>query len=271
MRTLIFAALAGLLPVAAPAAPAIPGGQACQVAACAVPTPGLADLVTGSKTDPVPAEGRLTEAQVNRLAGLDTEIRKALQDVNARVAKLPAASKQAGSPKLANQPLAELVEHFFVAATRDCALLIDVEGESEFRLANAKALAAKARGEGSWCALCLAVRRGVEADFTWKAGEFGALTSEQQLEAEKLASLRNDLRRKWTAALKSELNPSQLSLLRGAQMRWLKSTLRSSVANGMRPLGAAKCDSCSTGLQWKCEFCSIVLTAVDEAKEKSKS
>lgn len=269
MHTLILAALAAVLPVAAAA---VPGGKACQVAESAVPTPRLADLVFGSKTDPVPAQGRLTEAQVEKLADLDTQLRRTLQDFNARVAKLPVAAKGEGSPELASQTLAELVEHFFAQATRDRALLIDVEAAREFQLANADALSAKSRGEDRrWCALCLAVRRGMEAEFAWKAGEFGALTSEQQREAEKLASLRNDLRRKWTAALKSELSTAQLGWLRDAQMRWLKETLHSSVANGMRSLGEKKCESCATKLESKCEFCSIVLTAVDEAKAKSKS
>jgi hypothetical protein len=268
MRTLIFAALAALLPVTAPV---VPGGKACQVADSAVPTPGLEALVFGSKAESAPTEQRLTGKQIEKLADLDTEIRRTLQDVDARAARLPAATKSVASPEISSKPLAELVEHFLSEAARDHALLIDVEGAREFHLANADALAAKLRGdETRWCALCLAVRRGMEADFAWKAGEFGALSSEQQREAVKLASLRNDVRRKWTAALKAELSKSQLSWLRESQMRWLKTTLHDAVASGMRTLGAKKCESCATARQWKCEFCSIVLAAVEEAKKTSQ-
>lgn len=267
MHKLIAAALFAVLPLAAAA---VPGGKHCQVAESAVPTPGLAELVMGSKTDPVPDKARLSDSQVNTLAELDTKLRKTLNDIEARVAKLPAGKAGAASARLAQQELPELVACFLSSATRDRALLIDVDSAPAFRLANSEALAAKERGEdSSWCALCVAVRKGMEADFAWRADEFGSLSPEQKQEAAVLASMRDEVRRKWTSALKSELSTAQIAWLREAQMRWLKSTLHGAVASGMRTLGAKKCDACATIVGLKCEFCSIVLGAVDEAKSKS--
>ena len=266
MRTLVAAFLLALLPLAAAA---VPGGKYCQVADSGVPTPGLAELVMGSKTEPVPAQARLTEAQIDTLAELDTKIRRILEGINARAAKLPAGGGAAGNAELARQALPELVTRFLAEASRDRALLIDVESASEFRLANAEALEAKLQGDKSrWCPVCLAVRHGMEADFAWRAGEFGELSPAQEKEAAELASMRDDVRRKWAATLKSELNPAQLSCLREAQMRWLKATLKGAVASGMRSLGAKKCEACTTTVETKCEFCSLVLNAVDEAKSK---
>ena len=266
MHTLIAAALLALLPIAAAA---VPGGKACQVALSAVPTPGLGELVMGSKTDPVPVQARLTEAQINTLADLDTKLRTTLNGIEARVARLPAGRGAAKDEELAKQELPELVARFLAEAARDRALLIDAESAGEFRLANAEALEAKKRGDKSrWCPLCLAVRQGMEADFAWRAGEFGRLSPEQQKEAAELASMRDEVRRKWTTTLKAELNPAQLARLQAAQMRWLKSELADAVADGMGSLGAEKCAACATKVEWKCEFCSIVLRAVDEAKSK---
>jgi len=269
MRTLLTLSLLALLPLASAA---VPGGKACQVAASAVPTPGLEALVMGSKTDPVPSEVRLSEAQIEKLASLDTKLRSALEELEARAAKLPAGTRtaQAANAELARQPLPALVTRFLAEASRDQALLLDFEAAAEFNLANAAALEAKQQGDKSrWCPLCLAVRRGVEADFAWKAGEFGALSPAQEKEAAQLAAARDEVRRKWSAALAAELKPEQLSRLRGAQMRWLKSTLHGAVAGGLRALGAQKCEACATTVEWKCEFCSIVLGALDEAKSKS--
>lgn len=266
-RSLTLLALLALLPSAA-----VPGGKHCQVAASAVPTPGLEALVMGSKTENVPAEARLTDAQIERLASLDSKLRTTLEGIEARATKLPAAARgaRAESPELAGQELPQLVTRFLSEAARDKALVFDFEKAGEFNLANASALEAKEKGDKSrWCPLCLAVRRGVEADFAWKAGEFGTLSEGQAKEAAKLAAERDEVRRTWSAALKAELKPQQLTCLREAQMRWLKSTLHGSVASGMRTLGAKKCESCATTVQWKCEFCSIVLGAVDEAKSKS--
>ena len=268
MRTLIAISLLSLF---SSASAAVPGGKACQVAASAVPTPGLESLVMGSKSDPVPSAARLTEAQIDKLASLDTQLRAALEALEARAAKLPAGTRgaRAANAELARQDLPALVTRFLAEAARDQALVFDFEAAGEFNLANAAALAAKSQGDKSrWCPLCLAVRRGVEADFAWKAGEFGALSPEQEKEAAQLAAARDELRRKWEAALTAELKPEQLGCLRQAQMRWLKTTLHGAVASGMRSLGAPKCDACATTLQWKCEFCSIVLGAVDEAKSK---
>lgn len=266
MHTLIAAALLALLPIAAAA---VPGGKACQVAESAVPTPGLGELVMGSKTDPVPVQARLTEAQINTLADLDTKLRGTLSGIDARAAKLPAGKAAAGNAELARQELPELVTRFLAEASRDSALLINVESAPEFRLANAEALEAKLRGDNSrWCALCLAVRQGMEADFAWRAGEFGSLSPEQQKEAAELASMRDEVRRKWTTTLKAQLSPAQLARLQAAQMRWLKSALAGAVADGMGSLGAEKCGACTTKVEWKCEFCSIVLHAVEQAKSK---
>jgi len=269
MRTLIAVSLFALLPFASAA---VPGGKACQVAASGVPTPGLEALVMGSKTDSVPAQARLTDAQIETLASLDTKLRKALEGIEARAARLPAGARGAKAPnaELAGQELPALVTRFLAEAARDQALVIDFEAAAEFNLANAAALEAKEKGDKSrWCPLCLAVRRGVEADFAWKAGEFGALSPLEAKEAAQLAAERDELRRKWAAALAAELKPEQLTCLRQAQMRWLRSTLQGAVASGMRSLGAKKCEACATSVEWKCEFCSIVLGAVDEAKSKS--
>jgi hypothetical protein len=275
MRTLIATFLFALLPLSALAvpavfaAPAVPGGKACQVAASVVPTPGLDLLVMGSKTDPVPADARLTEQQIHTLAEVDTKFRVLRANLDARAAELPAGRGAVKHEELARQELPALVTRFLADAARDQALLIDVESASEFRLASGKALEAQVQGDKSrWCALCLAVRRGMEADFAWRAGEFGTLSAEQEKEAAELASRRDELRRKWAAVLKSELRPAQLAWLREAQMRWLKGTLQSAVAGGLRSLGAKQCEACATTVEWKCEFCSIVLAAVDEAKAK---
>jgi len=264
MHKFIAAFLLSLVPIAAAA---VPGGKACQVAESGVPTPGLSELVMGSKTEPVPVQARLTEKQIDTLAQLDTQLRKTLEGIDARVARLPAGRGAAANAELARLELPELVTHFLAEASRDRALLISVESAPEFRLANAEALEAKLQGDKSrWCPLCLAVRQGMEADFAWGSGEFGALSPEQQKEAAELASMRDEVRRKWTTTLKSELSPAQLTWLREAQMRWLKSTLQGAVTNGMRSLGAKKCEACATTVEWKCEFCSIVLNAVDQAK-----
>jgi hypothetical protein len=271
MRTLVAAALFALFTVALPmAAAAVPGGKACQVADSAVPTPGLEELVFGSKTDPVPSQARLTERQIEKLAEIDTKFRKILVDLEARSRKLPAGAGSSANAELASLPLPELVERFLAGAARDRALVIDIESAPEFHLANAEAMAAKLQGDKTrWCPLCLAVRQGMEAEFAWKAGELGALSPAQEKEAVELASLRDGVRRKWAAALSSELNAAQLEWLREAQMRWLKSTLQGAVATGMRSLGPEKCEACATKVEWKCEFCSIVLNALDEAKSRS--
>lgn len=269
MRMLIAVPLLALLPLASAA---VPGGKACQVAASAVPTPGLEALVMGSKTDSVPSGARLTQAQIETLAALDTKLRGTLEGIEARAAKLPAGVRGAQAPNadLASQPLPALVTRFLCEAACDKALVFDFEAPGEFQLANAAALEARQKGDKTrWCPLCLAVRRGVEAEFTWKAGEFGALSPAEEKEAAQLAAAREEVRRKWTAALAAELKPEQLTCLREAQMRWLKSTLQGAVASGMRSLGAQKCEACATSVQSKCEFCSIVLGAVDAAKSKS--
>jgi hypothetical protein len=269
MRTFIAVPLLALLPFASAA---VPGGKRCQVAASAVPTPGLEALVMGSKDDAAPSQARLSDAQIERLASLDTKLRSVLEGIEARAAKLPAGERKAQAPnaELASQPLPALVTRFLSEAARDQALVLDFEAAAEFQLANAAALEAKQHGDKTrWCPLCLAVRRGVEADFAWKAGEFGALSPAQEKEAAELAAARDEVRRTWAAALGAALEPEQLGWLRGAQMRWLKSTLQGSVASGMRSLGAQKCEACATTVASKCEFCSIVLGAVDEAKSKS--
>ncbi|HTF90193.1 MAG TPA: hypothetical protein VK843_17390 [Planctomycetota bacterium] len=267
MRTLIAAFLLALLPLAAAA---VPGGKRCQVADSAVPTPGLSGLVMESRTDPAPAELRLSETQIDHLAELDTKLRLALEQIGARAARLPAGHGASGKAELAQQALPELVTRFLADACGDQALVIDIESAREFHLANAEALEARNQGDKTrWCPLCLGVRRGLEADFAWKTGELADLSPAQAKEAAELASQRDTLRRSWAAALKSELSPAQLTWLREAQMRWLKGTLQGSVAKGMRSLGAKKCEACATTVEWKCEFCSIVLGAVDEAKQKS--
>lgn len=268
MRTLIAVPLLALLPFASAA---VPGGNACQVAASVVPTPGLEVLVMGSKTDAVPANVRLTEAQVETLAHLDTKLRRDLEGIQARVAQLPAGARaaKAANAESANQPLPVLVTRYLAEAARDQALVLDFESATEFRLANAAALDARQKGDSQrWCQLSLAVRRGVEADFAWKEHEFGALSPAEEKKAAQLAAARDEVRRTWAAALAKELKPQQLDWLRAAQMRWLESTLQGSVASSLRSLGAKKCEACAATAEWKCEFCSIVLGAVDEAISK---
>ena len=269
MRSLIAVSLLTLLPCASAA---VPGGKRCQVAASAVPTPGLEALVMGSGAAPVPAQAQLTDAQIETLASLDTKLRKSLEEIETRAAKLPAGARgaQVAKTDLALKPLPELVTHFLAEATRDQALVFDVEKAGEFQLANAAALAAKQNGDDTrWCPLCLAVRRGIEADFAWKAGEFGTLSPAEEKEAGRLAAARDEVRRTWAAALASQLKPEQLTWLREAQMRWLESTLHDAVVSGMRSLGAKTCAACAKSVATKCEFCSIVLGAVDEAKSKT--
>ncbi|MBK8179243.1 MAG: hypothetical protein IPK67_10230 [Planctomycetes bacterium] len=262
-------ALSSLTAAAAPSSPA-PGGKACQVAASAVPTPGLAELVMGSKETPVPAEARLSAKQIEALALVDTRLKGVLAEIEARVAGLPRGTAKESNPDLESRPLPELVTHFLAQAVRDQALLIDVESAGEFDMADAAALEAKARGDQkAWCPLCLGVRRGMEAGFAWRAGEFAELSAAQEKEALVLAGLREDVRRDWAAALKAQLTPAQLSALRTAQLRWLKSTLQQAVAGGMRSLGAKKCEACTTRVEWKCEFCFLVIRAVEEAKAGS--
>ena len=204
------------------------------------------------------------------VAGLRRAAAVGVQELEVRSDKLPAGSGSGAKAELARQPLPELVEHFLSEAARDRALVIDVESAREFRLANAEAVSARVQGDQSrWCPLCLAVRRGMEADFAWKAGELGALSPAQEKEAVELASMRDEVRRKWAGALVSELNDAQLCWLREAQMRWLKSALHDAVATGMRSLGPEKCEASATKVEWKCELCSIVLRAVDEAKSRS--
>lgn len=273
MRTLIAVFALALIPLAAAASLSAPGGKHCQVAESGVPTPGLNELVFGSNTRPVPSDARLSDAQIESLADLDTKLRRVLQDVEARAAKLPAGDAHAARAKLdakGRPQLPALVERFVSEAVGDAALVIDVETAREFRLANAEALAARESGDKErWCPLCIAVRRGLEADFTWRSDKFGALSAEQAKEATLLANLRDDVRRQWSARLREELRPAQIAWLRQAQMQWVKTTLKRAVVDGMQSLGKETCDACSTSIQWKCEFCSIVLNALDEAKAKS--
>lgn len=277
MRTLIAVLALAWIPLAAAAslsAPrSTPGGKHCQLAESGVPTPGLSELVLGSKTRPVPSDARLSEAQVETLADFDTKLRRVLKDVEARAARLPAGeSRNAVATLDAKGPpqLPALVERFVSEAACDAALVIDVETAHEFRLANAQALAARESGDKlGWCPLCLAVRRGIEADFAWRSNRFGELSPEQAKEATLLAHLRDDVRRQWSARLREELRPAQIAWLRQAQMQWIKTTLKQSVVDGMKAMGEETCNACSTSIQWKCEFCSIVLDALDEAKAKS--
>jgi hypothetical protein len=212
----------------------------------------------------------LSDAQVETLVKLDTKLRRVLQGIESRAALLPAGTPGAVDAKAAGAQLPELVERFLADAARDRAILIDPETAREFELANAAALAAKHAGDKTrWCPLCLAVRRGLEADFAWRADEHGVLSPEQSKEALRLAKMREDVRQEWSAGLKAELRPAQLAWIREAQMGWVKSTLHASVLGGMRTLGKEKCDACATKVEWKCEFCSIVLDALAEAKAKN--
>lgn len=50
-------------------------------------------------------------------------------------------------------------------------------------------------------------------------------------------------------------------------MRWLKDVVRDSVTAGLKRLDAATCETCAKGaVEMKCEFCGIVMAAVDAAK-----
>jgi hypothetical protein len=260
----IAAAFLALVPLVAFA-----GGKACQIAQSAVPTPGLFELVMGSKTEPVPEQVRLSVAQVDALADCDTKIREALGEVEARKAKLPAGEHGESRAALAEEPLAALVTRCLAEAACDRALVIDVETAREFRLATDAAARARERGDKSLsCELCLAVRSGMQAKFAWKAGEFAALTPAQEKEAAELASKRDELRHQWTAAVQAQLTAPQLAWLRDAQMRWLKETLRGSLVHGVRTLAAKNCRACEEQATLKCEFCSIVSNAVEQAKAK---
>src|SRR5262245_52652051 len=107
MRTLIALSLLALLPSALAA---VPGGKRCQVAASAVPTPGLEALVMGSESKPVPADVQLSEAQIETLASLDSKLRRTLEGIEARAKKLPAGARgaQTAQAELARQPLPAL-------------------------------------------------------------------------------------------------------------------------------------------------------------------
>ncbi|MEK7468128.1 MAG: hypothetical protein AAB074_11995 [Planctomycetota bacterium] len=266
MRTFtVVASIIALLPI-----PAAAGGKACQIRDSAIPTPGLGELATGSTTNPMPEKALLSKEQIDTLAEADTNFRKALREINEQVAKLPAGPKRAASG-VSSKPLAELVTAFLARAARDQALLIEVESAGEFWFANDEALAAQKKGEKDrFCALCIAVRQGVEAAFRWDESEFGELTEAQKKELAALGQKRDDLKRKWAAVLKEELTAPQLEHLRDAQMRWLKKTLKSAVAGGMKSLGDERCEACSgkEGIDKKCEFCWIVTSGVDEAKRQ---
>src|SRR5258706_10646212 len=198
MNAVAAAGLRALSPMVASA----PGGDACQVASSAVPTPGLPELVMGSKERSVPDDARLTQAQIQSLARQDTLIRRALDEIEARFRKLPAGEGRAAQTGLADKALPELVAHFLASASREQAFLIDVAAASEFQLATDATVKAEKSGEKSrGCSLCLAVRRGMEAKFQWRSGELAKLTPDQEQEAAELAALREGLRRKWAAAV----------------------------------------------------------------------
>lgn len=262
--TALFAAAAVLLPI-----PAAAGGKACQIADSAVPTPGLRELTMGSTSNPVPDNARLTGGQIEALAEADTQFRRALREIDEKVAKLPAKEKNAAAD-LAGKPLPELVTAFLARAARGRAILIDPEAAREFTLADAKALAARKAGEKDrFCPLCIAVREGMEAPFRWDAAEFGELTAQQTKELAELGQERDDLVRKWEAVLQNQLTAPQLEWLREAQMRWLKETLRTAVTEGLTSLGVETCKSCADlALPKKCEFCSIVTNALEEARRQ---
>jgi hypothetical protein len=204
----------------------------------------------GSNERAVPDAARLTQAQIKSLARQDTQIRRALDEIETRFRKLPAGDGRAaqGSPK--DKALPELVTHFLAGASREQALLID--------------LATDEKSQG--CSLCLAVRRGLDAKFQWRPGEFAKLTPDQEQEAAQLAGMREDLRRKWAAAVQAELNPVQLACLREAQMRWLEQSLRTSVAAGLRSCGAKQGAACTEASAPKCVFGAILTGAVADAK-----
>lgn len=262
MRT--FAAVAALMAVFS--LPAAAGGKACQVADSAVPTPGLRELAMGSSIEPVPDGSRLTAKQIERLAEADTAFRREMKDVAARCALLPAGESK--EPDAAGKALPDLVALFLARSVRDAAILIDPEGEGAFGMANAAAMARWRMGDKEgFCALCIGVRRGMEAAFAWEPGKFGELTAEQEQAAVALAARRQELRQKWAAILKEELTAEQLEWLRRAQMRWLKDAVRDSVTAGLKRLDAATCESCAKdAVEMKCEFCGIVMAAVDAAK-----
>ncbi|KAF0242249.1 MAG: hypothetical protein FD180_4011 [Planctomycetota bacterium] len=265
MRTFAaVAALIALLPL-----PADAGGKACQVSESAIPTPGLRELAMGSTSNPLPDNAWLKGAQIDRLAEADTHFRLALRDLDEQLAKLP-AGKGAPAADLAGKPLPELVTAFLSRATRGRAILIDTESAGEFWLADDEAMAASKGGEKSrWCALCIAVRTGMEARFQYEESDFGALTEEQKKKLAALGQKRDDLGRKWAAILKEELTAPQLEWLRDAQMRWLKATLKTAVTNGVKSLGARTCEACSEeAVQEKCEFCAIVTKALEAAKRE---
>lgn len=245
-----------LLFTLSPLLAAAPGGDACQVASSAVPMPGLPELVMGSQEHPVPDGARLTQAQIRSLARQDTQIRGALDQIEARFKKLPAGQGRAVQSDPAGKGLPELVAHLLASASREQAFLTDFATASEFQLADDD----KSRA----CSLCLAVRRGLDAKFQWRSGELAKLTQDQEKEAAELAALREGLRRKWAEAVQKELDPAQLTWLRGAQMRWLQQTLRTSVASGLRSLGEQKCTEASAP---KCVFGSILTRAVADAKQ----
>ena len=272
-------ALSALLPFAFAAAP---GGKACQVAESGVPTPGLAELVMGSKTDPLPNGVQLSAAQIDKLYELDNTLRGRLSEIEARARELPRAVSAKAPAHGAKTPahgaqapaacevgksaeLPALVADFLAPATRDAAILIDAEQAIEFRLAR-KGADAKSRDENSSCELCLAVRRGMERPFAWTPRDFGELNAEQAKEAKFLAEKREEVRRAWSRAIASELTPAQLDRLRRAQMGWLKSTLAETVEKGLVSLGAATCSSCKAEVQVKCEFCGIVEKALERAR-----
>src|SRR5258706_1216764 len=192
MNAVAAAVLFALTPMVASA----PGGDACQVASSAVPTPGLPELVMGSKERSVPDDARLTQAQIQSLARQDTLIRRALDEIEARFRKLPAGESRAAQTRLADKALPAPVAHFLASASREQGLLIDVAAASEFQLATDATVKAEKSGEKArGGSLGPPGRRGMEGKFQGRSGEPAKPTAGPEPEAGGAAGRAHSVRR----------------------------------------------------------------------------
>jgi hypothetical protein len=227
----------------------------------------------GTDAKPVPEGVRLTQKQADALAKVDTALRGELAKAQKRQSQLPTRGKMNDVEEMRGKPLAFLVERSLTRQVRDAAILIDPEEAGEFGMARKADMAAwRAGEEGDFCPLCCATRAGMEAPFAFYKADFRPLTEAQQKEADEIASLRQDLRAKWVAALRQELTEAQIAWLQSAQMRWLEGELKTAVTFGLALSGGESCATCAEeAIEKKCLFCGIVEAAVEAWKEKRKN
>lgn len=246
------------------ASPALAGGKRCAVGESAIDTPGFREMARGSSSEPVPDDVRLTDGQVNDLYDADCSFRKALAEIDGRFARLPVVKALPGAP--AGAALPEMVTYFVARSLRSRALVIDPETSNDFHYARAKVMQ-KDGTDRDACAVCIAVRRAVEAEFAYDLREFAAgLTEEQKAEIAAIAQDRQSLRVKWAATLKEALTGRQFAWLQRKQERWLMHEVGRVVEAGLRGAGTEVCSSCTEQKYApKCEFCTVVEQALRNA------